>query len=330
MPEQNDDYLAYIKFEGALIEQGYLDARKSAEVLLGIDEVIRYFLYQIDKEFQNVEFEIPVRIRKGSWETLIPSTISEWIITAAGAGLTTYATTALKKLAENDFKDKGVKDILKKVIKSVKWVIKISKHVKTLLQKHFTEVDFKEVNGETLIGIRNLDGEIIFVPLEYLEMYRNCPEKLFSKLTKIIEEERELEIGFNPSVPLDSDDTERSVRVSVNDKYIFTKSEEDDSILFPELVHNQYIEIEGHVSRGNENSNTIRFEYLKHILTCYPSQGNIKNYKSLLFTNCIIKGYVDRLGDDGNINEKKPRIRFVDLIEIPPKGGQLGLFEVTQ
>ncbi|WP_462278713.1 hypothetical protein [Ferruginibacter sp.] len=321
------DFLAYIKYEGSLVEEGYLDARKSAEVLIGIDEVLRYFLYQIDRDFQNLEFEIPIRIRKGSWESLIPHTLGQWLTTAVGAGLTTYASTALKKIAENDFKDKGVADVLKKVIKSIKWVIKISTHVKSLIQKQFVEVDFKEENGETLVGVKNAEGETIYVPIEYLELYQNCPERLFSKLTKIIEEERELEIGFNPDEPLDKDDTEKSVKIGINDKYIFTKKEEDDTILFPELVHNQYVELEGHVSRGNENTNTIGFEYLRHILTCLPSQGNIKNYKTLLFTNCLIKGYIDRMDDEGNINEKKPRIRFIDLIGLPSKGGsQLGLF----
>ena len=99
------------------------------------------------------------------------------------------------------------------------------------------------------------------------------------------------------------------------EKYIFSRKEEDlNEILFPDLIHGQYIELEGHVTRGNENANTIGFEYKNHILTCLLAQGNITKYKNLLFTNCIIKGYVDRLDKEGNIKEKRPRINFNELL----------------
>jgi hypothetical protein len=317
MTEQKDNFLAYVKYQGDLIEDGYLDTRKSAEALLGIDEVIRYFLYQVDKDLQKVEFEIPVRIRKGSWEALIPHDVLGWLLTAGGAGVTAYATTALNKMAEHDFKDKGLKDVFKKVVKSIKWVIKIATHLKSLAVKEFLNVEFKQENAETLIGIKNDKGEILYVPKSYLEIYKNCPDKLFVRLTKIIEKGRELEIGFNPNEVLDKDDTTPSVKIDINDKSVFVKENNEDEILFPELIHDQYVELYGHVSRGNENSNTIGFEYQGHVLTCLPRQGNIKEYKDRMFTNSIIKGYVDRLGDDGNINEKRPRISFIDLIEKP-------------
>ena len=120
MDSIENDYLGYIKYEGEAIESGYLDARKSAEALIGIDEVIRYFVYQEDPELNTIQFEIPVRIRKGSWEALIPHNIEQWIITAAGAGIVTYTTTALKKMAENDFKDKKLKDIFISAFRGIK------------------------------------------------------------------------------------------------------------------------------------------------------------------------------------------------------------------
>jgi hypothetical protein len=315
MIEQNDNFLAYIKYQGDLVADGYLDTRKSAEALLGIDEVIRYFLYQIDKDLQKVEIEIPVRIRKGSWEALIPHDILGWIIASVGAGITTYSATALKKMAENDFKDKGVNDVFKKVVKSIKWVVKIATHVKSLAIKEFTGVDFKQDDSGILVGIKNENGEMLYVPNEYLEIYKNCPEKLFNRLTKFIEKGRELEIGFNPNEQVDKDDTTRYVNINFGDKTIFSRENDDDRILFPELIHDQYVELYGHITRGNENSNTIGFEYEGHILTCIPKEGNIKQFKDKMFSNCTIKGYVDRLSDDGSINEKRPRISFIDLVE---------------
>lgn len=327
MTEQNDNFLAYVKYQGDLVADGYMDTRKSAEALLGIDEVIRYFLYQVDKDLQKIEIEIPVRIRKGSWEALIPHDVLSWILTAGGAGITAYATTALNKMAEHDFKDKGIKDVFKKVIKSIKWVIKIATHVKSLAVKEFIGVEFKQDDSEILVGIKNENGELLYVPKEYLETYKNCPEKLFTKLTKLIEKGRELEIGFNPNEQVDKDDTNGSVNISISDKTIFVKENDDDGVLFPELIHEQYVELYGHITRGNENSNTIGFEYEGHILTCVPREGNIKQYKDKMFSNCTIKGYVDRLSDDGSINEKRPRISFIDLVEkTNDEGKQTDLF----
>jgi len=327
MPNQDSDYLAFVKYEGGLVADGYLDARKSAEVLMGIDEVMRYFLYQIDKTLAEKDFEIPIRVRKGSWEALIPHTLSGWLVTAVGAGITTYATTAMKKIAENDFKDIQTKDVLKQAIKTIKWVLRISKHVKSLVIKEFTNIQFKDESGESLIGIPNESGELLYVSKKYLEAYQNCPEKLFVKLAEIIQPEREFEIGFNELEPLDKDDTSRTIKISTSEKAIFYKEDNDDEVLFPELLHGAYVELDGHVSRGNENANSIGFEYFRHILTCYPVQGNIKDYKSLMFTNCIIKGYVDRKDDLGNILEKKPKIRFISLEELNTKNAQLDLFK---
>ena len=309
--QTEDDFLAYMKYEGQLVETGYMDARKSAEALVGIDEVIRYFLFQEDASLQELQFEIPVRIRKGSWEALIPHNIEEWIRTAIGAGLTTYSATALKKLAENDFKDKKLKDIFKSVFKGVKWVIKIASHLGTMTQKKVDGVKFEENN--TWIHIPNSKGEMLLVPYKYFEFYINCPEKLFSRITNVIELQRELTIGLNKK-EADTDDDQTDVKITVKEKYIFTRVEDEDEILFPELIHNSYVELEGHVTRGNETANTIGFQYHDHILTCFPAQGNITKYKHLLFTNCIIKGYVDRLGYDGAINEKRPRIRYLVLV----------------
>ncbi len=322
-----DDFVGFFKYEGSLVQEGYFDARKSAEALIGIDEIMRYFLFQISKELQEKDIEIPVRIRKGSWEALIPHSLSEWLITGTGVALTTYATTALKKIAENDFKDKGTKDVTKEVFKAIKAVIKIAIHLKSLVIKSFEDVKFKDEDGIILVGIQNENGELLYVPEKYLEMYKNCPEKLFSKVAHHIEPERELEIGTNIDEVLDNDDIVQSVKVGFRSKSVFYKAPDENELLFPELTHGMYIELDGHISRGNENANSIGFEYMRHILTCYPVNGNIKDYKDVMFTNSKIKGTVDRRDDDGNINEKKPKIRFVDLEEIKLQNPQKGLFD---
>ncbi len=100
-----------------------------------------------------------------------------------------------------------------------------------------------------------------------------------------------------------------------------------DETLFPELIHDLFVELEGHITRGNENSNTIGFMYEGHILTCYPSSGNIKDFKSTLFTNCTLRGYVDRLHKKtGEFIEKRPRIKFVEIISNESDENQKKLF----
>lgn len=330
MPElsQTDEsYLAYFKYKGKLTQDGYLDARKAAEALQGIDEVLRFFIHQVDASLAYNDFEIPIMVRKGSWEALIPHDLGSWLLTIVGAGVSTYTATALNKIAENDFKDIKSKDIAKAAIKGVKWVIKIAKHMGSLGIKKFRDVTFPtESENQALVGLENDNGDILYVPQEYLLLYRNCPEKLFNKLMNNVASGRELEIGFNPSEPIDKDDTIDSVSVAVTQKYIFTSVERDDVILFPELAHGMHVELEGHVTRGNENTNTIGFQYLGHVITCSPLKGNVTDFKNLLFTNCVIKGDIDRSNDFNMGNIKRPHIKFESLIGLPTLGSQTTLF----
>lgn len=307
-------YLAHFRFHGKLVEDGYLDLKKSAEVLVGIDELFRYFLSKQSKQLGKIDFEIPVRINKGSWEALIPENIGEWISLVLGTGLTTYSLTALKELAKNDFKDKDLKSVFKKVIKSIKWSVSIAKHLNTTKKKTFESILFKEVNGIQFIGIKNDQGEVLYVPKVYLEFFSELPATIFKKIAIPIEEERTLSIDFSEEEKNDKDDVESEVNIDIAMKSIFYGEEEEDAVLFPELEDGMYVELEGHVTRGNENSNTIGFQYSGHILICYPNQGNIKREKSKLFTNCIIKGFIDRIDKEGNYIEKKPKIRFLELI----------------
>jgi len=123
MTQIDDRYLGHLKYYGNLVDEGFLDTRKSAQALLGFDEILRYFIYQEDKTLNEIEFEIPVKIQKGSWMAIIPENIEDWLKLVIGTGLTTYAVTAAKKMAENDFKEIGLKTIFKAAFKNIIWVI---------------------------------------------------------------------------------------------------------------------------------------------------------------------------------------------------------------
>lgn len=309
------EYLAHIKYQGKLVDDGFLDARKSAEILLGIDEVVRFFILQDHKESAKLELEIPIRVEKGSWMAILPPDLTAWILTAIGAGITTYAATALNTIAKNDFKDVSSKDIGKRIVKGLKWTIEIVKHLKKKRVKKFPDAKLKLEEGIQMVGILNESGEILYVPKEYLELYTKVPDKLLDKLTKHIEPERELEVDFSESNKGDKDDTGTPAKVGFGQKSLFYEGTEEDDILFPELKHGQYIELDGHLTRGNEKTNTLGFEYEKHILTCVPYEGNIKAEKQTLFTNCTIKGYVDRVAKDGSFKAKRPMIRYLEIVD---------------
>lgn len=307
--ERKEEILAFIKYEGKLVEDGYLDARKSGEALVGIDELVRYFVYQEFPQIRDFEFEIPVRVRKGSWETIFPEDIDQFALKAFALWMAgKYAGSALGEIAKNDFKDVSLKKIFKKAFKGIIDVIKLAKHLGTLNRKKFDNVQFGKNNE--LAKITNDNGEELWIPVEVLELYSNCPQTVFNKLTKIVEEERELVVGFN--------DENIVVEETITNKYkyIFSKTEEDDEIVLPELRHGDYVEIEGHITRGNEKSNTIGFLYQGHIITCFPDNGNIKQHKSKLFSNCLLKGYVHRLDKAGNVKEKRPSINFIDILNL--------------
>jgi len=319
MENEEQKYLGYLKYQGKQVEDGLLDARKAANALIGFDEVLRYFLSQEDSRLKNVDFEIPVKIEKGSWLALIPDTVQEWLMAAGGVGISTYMATAAKKMAENDFKDIGVKSLFIKAFKAISWVIKLSRHLKTLNKKKFEKLKF--LNNNTEVEIENEDGKILIVPVEYLDYYTDCPDILFSKISQLVEEEREMEIGL-------VDSEEHRAKISFSDKAIFYKGDEDEEdIVLPELEHGAYVELDGHTIRGNEKTNTLGFLYADHILTCKPVKGSIVSYKVNLFDNCTMKGYVDRLDKFGNFKEKKPRVNFIELVSNSSNQKQGNLFE---
>lgn len=308
--------IAYFKYQGKLVEDGYLDAIKAADALIGIDTVLRYFICQELPNLTNKDFEIPIRVKKGSWMTLISDL--DWIAIGKVLG-TVYASSAIKKMADNDFKNASFKRIVPDAIKSICWVLKLSCHLKTIKKKTIKPTSFVNKNEDVIII--NSKGEKLQVPVKYIDAYINCPDALFSKISEHIEKERELEVSLN-------DSTKTKANITFENKDIFYSKQEveEEEIVLPELKHGEYVTIEGHVTRGNENSNTIGFQYMKHILTCSPFEESIVSYKINLFDNCIMKGIVNRHDKFGNFLYKRPRIIFNELFKSSSKIIQTSLF----
>ncbi|MCF6175416.1 MAG: hypothetical protein L3J71_06590 [Victivallaceae bacterium] len=303
--EIDDIPIGYLKFQGKRVEEGVLDGKTAGITLIGLDSSLRYFISSMNLELVAEEYEIPVRIEKGSWEINVLGLIAGGAIFVAAS----YAGGFVKKIGANDAGDLTSKDILRKSLIGVMWCIKISLHVGTVAKKTLDDLTgVKWKNGNSEIGIPNAEGRYLFVPVEYFNLFGHFPFDSFGQIAGFIENERELVLGVH-----DNSGNVEEVTVNNSQKGIFHKEEESE-ILFPELEHEQYIELKGHVTRGNESANSIGFRYNEHILTCYPTKGNIKEHKSKMFLNCEIIGKISREDRFGNYIEKYLKIYFDQLI----------------
>ena len=310
-----ETYLGCLKYDGDLVTSGIMDARKSAQALLGLDQALRYFSAQQRGDLQGLDYELPVRIRKGSWEISIPETIT--LITAGTTIIgTAYASSAASTIAKNDFGDVSMKDILRKSLRAIKWVIKIGKHIGDLSIKTFEKVEFKENNE--LIGIQNAVGQILYVPKIYLDYYCKMNPNLLAKVCELVESGRDLLIGCEDE---GGEYTEESV--TTKHKRIFTRNKDDNETLFPELAHGMEVTLEGELTRGNEVANSLGFGYNAHILLMRPASGSIVRYKHALFSRCRIHGTISRIDTNGKLRARKPMIILNDLEVIDSEPNQL-------
>lgn len=319
---ENKNYLGYIKYEGRLVEEGFLDTRKSAEALLGFDEILRYFVLKDRPDLRDLDFEIPVRIGKGSWGVLIPETIGQWIAAGCGIIATTYLATAAKKMAEKDFSDVGFKDVFRAALRSTQWAIRIAIHYGTITKKKFENVKFRQNNQE--IGVPNDRNEYLYVPKRELKLFSELPVNIFSKNTALIEKERAFKVGvYENGKP-------EEVTITHREKGIFYKEDEEEEILFPELKHGQLVELEGDISRGNKNSNTLGLEYQGHVLNCIPKEGSVVRFKDSLFSNVRVIGVIDRNNEFGKPTAKKPKIIISETVGTESKNKNLPLFDTKE
>lgn len=317
--ENEEQYIGFLKYEGNMVDEGFMDARKSAQALLGFDEAIRFFVFQQVPSLRKTDFELPVRVKKGSWEIVIPELV-ELIQLAGGVIVTAYGIKAAQKMAERDFKEIGLKDIFRKSLLSMQWLIKIGKHLGDLTLKKFENLKFRDNNE--LIGILNSEGKYLYVPKQFLDYYVATTPKLLAKISELIEEERMLSIGVYQDGQLIEETVTRKHR------RIFThEAEEQVDMLFPELEHGQDVILEGEVTRGNEMSNTIGFNYQGHILTCFPESGSIVKFKPSLFLKCRIHGSITRLDEKGHLDAKKPKIIFTYIDPLENDTEDLPLFK---
>jgi hypothetical protein len=94
--------------------------------------------------------------------------------------------------------------------------------------------------------------------------------------------------------------------------------------------------LEGSITRGNEKTNTIGFEYNGHILTCKPANNNIATFKDKIISQLenhffpLVKlvGIIDRTDENHLFKNPRPQVIFEDIIplESPASRGTHSLF----
>lgn len=307
--------VGYMKFSGRAVPRGVIGANAGGTALLGFDECLRFFAKKQAPALAKLEYEIPVKTTEGSWLVIVLGVL--------GAGATIFGSAYLKKagekMAENDFKDVGFKDVLRKSVDALRSLVELVKHTKGKLDFGSTDISWRVKDG--LVGVANDSGEVIFIPIEFFRWYLDLPPGLLFKMTSVIEEERVLTIGA------ERDGRFEETTVTAAEKVYFghEAAANEEDLLFPELEHGAAVRLEGHLTRGNEDSNSVGLKYKGHILNCVPESGNIKRYKPALFLTCIVEGTISRLYKQSNVAEKKPTIIFSSITPIETDD-QIGLF----
>ncbi|RJX18827.1 MAG: hypothetical protein C4570_06130 [Ammonifex sp.] len=320
--KSEDEYLGYLKYSGKLVEAGLLGARKSAQALLGFDEAIRFFATQQIPELQEVEFEIPVLIRHSSWEALIPNTIVDWIVTALGIGATAYIGTAATEMAKADFQGRGIKEVLIKSLQAILETVRLGKHLRNLRTKVFERLIWRNNNSE--VGIPNTEGEYLYFPLWFIRLFPAVPPDLLAKVAEIVKQDLQLSIGVRKA------NVVREETITIKDKSCFIlEKDNEDQILYPELIHGQPVVLEGVVTRGNKSTNSLGFLYKDHILLCYPATGTIVKFKPALFLKSRVHGIVSRADKFGMPTESKPKIIVSRIEPLEHDSSSNSLFKET-
>jgi len=332
MSEPNGKCIGYLKYYGESVESGCLDARKSADALAGFDEALRYLIYKEDPTLRAIEFEFPVKIEKGSWGIFIPENIEALITLAGGATLlTAYFGTLAVKAANDGVLETGPAKNIKKTVKGAitafRWLAEIAKHCGKLGQSGHKNVTFSD---HKTVQIQRKDGSPLEVPYQYFELYTKAPSSLLDKVSSVIEQGRELEIGVVETAGI------VRTQISVSEKAIFCKEKEPDSdeTVLPELVHDEHVSLEGVVTRCNEKLNDVGFEYRGHTLTCKPVGGHVVEFKKKfisqnddhVYAPVRMEGRVDRKDIHGEFKEKFPRIFFSSITPLETKNEHPDLF----
>jgi len=312
---QEYEELGYVKYSGEGLVHGVIDAGSAGSALTGFDEAIRFFNVQQSPDFATLAYDIPVQTRAGSWEAVLLA--GGAVVGAFGLG---YAKKAGEKLAENDFKEIGLKHAFMKSMAALQSLAKLVKHTR---RSRGWQVERIEPAGPIdLAIITNARNEELRIPVEYLRWYQQMPPRLLVRMTSVVRRDRVLTIGLAGKGPPDE------VTIVEDEKPLFDNHDDEEieeDVLFPELVHGTEARLVGRLIRGSEASNSVGLEYQGHVVNCVPAAGSVRQYKAALFLRCQVEGRVTRHSKSRFVADRRPTIIVSKVVPLE-KDGQLGLF----
>lgn len=312
--EQLED-LGFVKYSGESLVNGVIDAGSAGSALVGLDEAVRFFNSQQSPDFADLQYDIPVQTRAGSWEAVLVAGAA-----VGGAFALGYAKKAGEKLAENDFKEIGLKNALKKSMSALQTLAKLVKH--TRRARGWDRARVEPSLGQETVLVANDRGEELPVPLEYFRWYQQVPPRLLARMTSVVRADRVLTIGIVKEAGTDE------VTIVEAEKPLFDQVQEDEfeeDILFPELTHGATARLEGRLIRGSEASNSVGLEYMGHVINCIPAHGSVRQYKAALFLRCKVEGRITRHAKNRFVAERRPTLIAERVVPLEADG-QLGLF----
>lgn len=317
MPAEIFQYeeVGFIKYSGEGLVDGVIDAGSAGSALMGLDEAIRFFNAQQSRDLGGMEYDIPVQTRKGSWEAVVLASAAVGGTFALG-----YVKKAGEKLAENDFKDIGLKHVLSKSMAALQTLAKLIKHTRRPRGWELVRID-PTMSIDTVI-VTNDSGKELQIPVEFYRWYQQMPPRLLVKMTSVIRRDRVLTIGSSQDVDTDE------VIITEIEKPLFDNLEIDEieeETLFPELIHGATAALEGRMIRGNEASNSVGLEYMGHVINCIPVQGSVRQYKSALFLRCRVHGQISRHSKSRFVSDRRPTL-IIDRVIPLEADAQGGLF----
>jgi hypothetical protein len=314
---KNLEHVGYIKYQGKDVQSGVIDAGSAGNALLGLDEALRFFNTQQSPDLATLQYDIPIKTQEGSWEAVVLG----GLVATGGAFALGYAKKAGEKLAENDFKEIGLKDVFKKSISAIKTLAQLVKHTR---KSHGWEVaHVRNDSKQPHVAVLDDNGRELLIPAEFFTWYSQMPPRLLVRMTSVVKAERVLSIG------LSEDSTNEAVSISEVEKLYFESFRDEDvgeESLFPELIHGKAVTLEGRLIRGNEASNSIGLEYLGHVINCIPSKGSIRQYKPALFLRCKVSGRINRLTKSRFVADRRPTL-IIEKVMPQEKDSQGSLFD---
>jgi hypothetical protein len=304
--KEKDNGAGFISYDWTDAPDGVIDALSGGTALLGLDEAVRFFNKRQNPGLSSANYEIPVKTCEGSWLVVVLGLLT----VPAAAFATGYAKKAGEKMAERDFSELGMRDVAAKSMDALVKLVNLIKHLKGEVNWNSLKVKWKK--NASLAIITNDEGADIEIPSEYLKWYKSLPHNTLKRLTHPVNKERTLTIGARQK-----NGQYDVAEVDMESKKIVSEEDEDlpeDEFLFPNLKHSHDFTLEGLITRGNQSTNSIGFQYRGHILNCIPETGSVTKFKPAMFLQCRVSGTVNRHVRSLKVLDHRPTLLISNVI----------------